>query len=141
MLKNAERHGYEDRFSDDSWDSHMVGALGEIAFAKYLGVEWSCHLGDIGGAPDVKGYEVRAIPSTGKWVYLKAKKNDRPTTRCVLVLLLHHNTAALVVGWMTAKEIREQGTYRDPGRRGAGAWFVEDLRLLHNVVRKGLQTP
>ena len=140
MLKNAARHGYEDRFGDESWGSHVIGALGEIAFAKYLGVDWACHTGDIGGAPDVRGYEVRAIPSDGKWVYLKAKPRDRLTTRVVLVLLLHRNTAALIVGWMTVEEIRTHGKYRDPGRRGAGAWFVEDLTLLHTVVIKGLRS-
>lgn len=127
--------GMADRFGEESRESHRLGALGEIAFARFLGVPWKCHPGDIKGKPDVGGYEVRTIPSNSKWLYLKAKQNDRPATRVVLVALLHHETAALVLGWLTAQEIRDLGKWRDPNRRGAGAWFVDDLTLLHPVER------
>jgi len=130
MLLDANTKGYRDRLGSGDHEAHFVGALGEIAFAQYLGVPWACHPSDVGGRPDVAGYEVRTIPANGPRVYVKAKANDRPNTKVALVLLLHRNTAALIVGWMTAAQVREHGQIADPRDRGAPAWFVDDLRLL-----------
>lgn len=140
-MARGRRGGLGDRFGDRNRDSNRSGALGEIAFAKFMNVPWVCPALQRRGQTDVAGYEVRAIPSDQKWVYLKSKETDLPESPVVLVLLLHHDTAALIVGWLYAREIRAMGQKRDPGNRGAEAWFVEDLTLLRNVSRQPPVTP
>lgn len=117
-----------DKFSEPSLDSHYWGALGEIAFARYLSVPWAC-ASRVWSAPDVAGFEVRAIPPTTPRLYLKSKENDT-AERIVLVAHLLNGTAALIVGWMYTADVQRLGDRRDPGRRGAPAWFIDDLGLL-----------
>jgi hypothetical protein len=126
----AESLGMRDRFGKDSADSHYWGALGEIAFAKFRGVEWRCHPGDIGGVPDVDGYEVRSVrPDTR--IYIKAKENDKG--RIVVVVHLAGGVAALIVGWTTADAIRRHGKLEDWGGRNAPAYMLSDTSILNRV--------
>lgn len=132
--EDSKRHKYADRFGERSLGSDQVGALGEIAFARFLGVPWDCTVGHIGGATDVAGYEVRTVSASAYRLALKAKRNDLDDTRLVLVALLAGTggsiTGALVVGWASAATVRFFGDRRDPGKRGAPAWFLEDVTML-----------
>ena len=139
MLANAHRHRMEDRFGEESRRSHYLGAIGEIGFARFLGVEWSCHPKDTGGRPDVGGYEVRACSADARELYVKSKSNDRPGTRIAAVAILagrdvdnvmSREAAVLVMGWITAAQLRERGRYRDPGGRVAGAYFLTGAHAL-----------
>lgn len=133
MVRDAKSWGWTDRFGQDSTESHYWGALGEIAFAKFRGVEWHCHSGD-GAITDVDGYEVRAISPTAR-VYVKTKKKDKPGTRIAFVVHLSGGEAALIVGWTTVEIIRQYGTLEDPGNRKAPAY------MLHSTARLNRDFP
>lgn len=144
LVDRANRLRAEDRFGKREVRSGYIGMLGEIAFARYIGVPWDCDLHGTGGRPDVGGYEVRSVAPGAREVALKAKKNDRPGTPVVLVLVVAGRDAAneivgeaagVIVGFLTAEEIRKLGKWRDPGKRGAPAWFLEDLLALRPVLR------
>jgi hypothetical protein len=145
MLESARRHGYEDRFGDPSSRSHYVGALGEILFARFLVAAWECHPRDIGGRPDVAGYEVRAISPETRYFAVKSKPNDRPETRIASVAIVAgrdgdgmicKEAGGLILGWISAAQLREIGKRGDPGNRGAPGWFLEDFRKLSRDWRK-----
>jgi hypothetical protein len=145
MLASARRHGYEDRFGDPSSRSHYIGALGELLFARFLSLEWKCHPADIGGRPDVAGYEVRAISPETRYFAVKSKANDRPDTRIASVAivagrdaddLIVREAGALILGWITAAQLRERGKRGDPGNRGAPGWFLEDFSKLSTEWRR-----
>lgn len=128
MVSDAQRWGSVDRFGNDSEQSHFWGALGEIAFAKFRGAAWRCHSGD-GARPDVDGFEVRSV-SPDKRIYIKAKKNDQPGTKIVVVAHLALGQAALIVGWTTVEQIRRHGKQEDWGDRGAPAYMLTDTEIL-----------
>ena len=136
MVSDAQAHGAMDRFGKDDLAAHAHGALAEIAFARFLGVPWECHSLDWAKA-DVAGYEVRAIPPRQRTVYIKAKPNDPDERKVVVVLLLANYTEAMVLGWMTAGEIRSHVKESDWGHRGAKANMLEDLRHLHYDFPEG----
>lgn len=125
MIRNALKTGASTRFGSNSdTKPHFEGALGEIAFARFRGVEWICHPADF-AQPDVDGYEVRTIGPTAKYADVKAKANDPAGRRIASVMLLGpHYAGAIIVGWTTAGDVKRLGTKRDPGRRGAPAYFA-----------------
>lgn len=140
MLASAQTHGAKDKWGRNRLRSHYCGALGEIAFAAFRRVPWKCHPGDIGGVPDVDGYEVRSLEPESRYMRLKCKDNDKDQTPLAGVIIcagrdaddnIVTEAAALIYGWALAIECRQYGVRRDPGRRGAPAYFLEDLRRLH----------
>jgi hypothetical protein len=133
MIRSASATGARTRFGDNSdTRPHFVGALGEIAFARFMDVPWECHPQDF-NLPDVAGYEVRTVAPDAR-MSLKVKANDVDARKVALVLLLAAPSlpfaAAAIVGWATVGEIRAHGTQRDPGRMGAPAIFLDDFRIL-----------
>lgn len=145
MLDSARRHGYEDRFGDPSSRSHYIGALGEILFARFLEIEWKCHPADIGGRPDVAGYEVRTISPDARYFGVKSKANDRPDVRIASVAIVAgrdgdgiivREAGALILGWISAAQLRELGRRGDPGNRGAPGWFLSDPSKLSQEWRR-----
>lgn len=140
MVKDAIKLGMKDRFGNNSVTSHFWGALGEIAFARYIGEEWECHSKD-GARPDVGRYEVRAI-EPDKGIYLKAKKNDPYDRPIAFVAHLVGGTpmrergaksAALILGWTLAGTIKEIGKLEDWGGRNAFAYMLRDASVLSRV--------
>jgi hypothetical protein len=141
MVRDARRWGGQDRFGEDSVRSHFWGALGELAFARYLGIPWDCHSGD-GAKADVAGYEVRSIAPGAKYLYVKAKGNDRPGLRIVAVAHVVGGSAlrergalsaSLILGWTTVDEVRGRGSLEDWGNRGAPAYMLRDLSGLRTT--------
>lgn len=92
---------------------HYVGALGEIAFAKWLGVPWTCS-SMTWAAADVGKYEVRTVASHSAWA-VRVKENDPPDRRVVSVALLAGDKRALIVGWATVADIRRRGRQERSG--------------------------
>jgi hypothetical protein len=140
MIANARRIRARDRFGEDSPESHYIGALGEIGFARYLGVPWQCHPADTGGRPDVAGYEVRTVSPKAR-LWWKTKSNDALDRKVAMVAIaagrdlddmIVPEAAVLIYGWLTSQEMREQGRWMDPGRKNAPAWFVDDVRRFHS---------
>lgn len=121
MRRRARATHATDRFVTPSTRSHYIGAIGEIAFARWIRFPWRCHPGDTHGKTDVFGYEVRSVGPDVRTLYVKTKRNDLHETEIA---------ATAVLGWITAGELRRVGRQGDPGNRGAPGYFLEDLRKL-----------
>lgn len=112
-LADAGRVGARDRRGQPSIEAHYVGALGEIAFAKWMGHDWRC-ASMSWAKPDVGKYEVRTVASHSAWA-VRVKENDPPDRRVVSVALLAGDKRALIVGWATAADIRRRGRQERSG--------------------------
>lgn len=80
----AHRRGYANRVPgmDNGWEndfqSHLMGAATEAAYALYLGVSWEPDLNAFHRTPDVAGHEVRGIrPAHGNLRLTTADPFDR----------------------------------------------------------------
>jgi len=135
-IKMIQTARSRDHFGQDSPQSHYHGALGEIAFSRFLRIPWKCHPGE-GSRPDVAGYEVRANGPSVPRPYIKSKANDQ-ASRIVLVLIAasrdHAEASGIIAGWMPTDEVRTRaGRRTDPGARGAPAWMLYDLSHLRTT--------
>jgi hypothetical protein len=140
----AQARKAKDHFGQPSLDSHVLGAQGERAFAKWLGVPWECTVGRYGGAADVAGCQIRAV-SDAK---LQAKVRDSDPGRIPVVSIVASGARFWLRGWILARDAKRIGNVDDPGNRGAPAWFVKtnDLQpmsafLASNEVRAALGRP
>lgn len=110
---------------DNGNGQHVIGALGECAFAKFLGVPWS-------PAPmkgvDVSGYQVRTTKKpTGR---LPIRARDAGDQKFALVRR-HGFDKFEICGHITAKEGREVGELDNPaaGKAAGPATFVTADKL------------
>lgn len=112
--------------NDDSGSNHVVGALGEIAFATWDGDPDFVPLVDsFRRDGDVHGYEVRCRRSPSEELFIRPKDHDDDVYVLVRQLsrLSYH-----VAGWMHAHEAKMGYWLRDPGKRGP-AYFVPPIYL------------
>lgn len=120
-LAAAKRKRRKDYLGVDSLDSHVLGALGERAFSKWIDEPWICHMDGFRGAADIRGCQIRAVPSTNS--ELKVRKDD-PDRRPV-VLVVAKRGRCWIRGWVFAAEARRHSEWLgDPGGRGRPAHFV-----------------
>jgi hypothetical protein len=120
-FESAKRKKRKDYLGEPSLDSHVLGALGERAFAKWINEPWTCSMNGFGGAADVRGVQVRTVPKTSG--ELKVRADDPDRRPCVLVV--SHGARLWLRGWLLAAEARRLGSTADPGDRGRPATFVK----------------
>lgn len=129
LLAQAKGVGdYHPGTSPTQWLPHVIGALGECAFAKAYGIPWD---GDdaFGEVPDVAGCEIR----TRKAPYcdLSFRSTDPADRRYVLVQHLTRHDYD-IVGWLTAAEGRQDKYFRRITTAGGAdydVWFVPPADL------------
>ena len=104
------RKGYTPRWGDVNrgWLNNLLGAFGEAAAAKYLGVYWGGGNNDI-RASDVGDYEVR-YNSYGDKAYLRINDQDKPAKKYILVT--GEPPEFKLQGWLLGSEGMRQ-EYRD----------------------------
>ena len=109
-----------------AWERHIEGALGELAFAKYVGLEWDPHIGQV-HLPDVGPYEVRT--TSGKdWrgrpqetsLILHQKDNDKALFFLLVGSIGHYD----IMGGIRGKNGKVDRWWRSPGPHGRPAYFV-----------------
>jgi len=116
-----------DKFGQNSHESHYHGALGEIAFYRFMGVKWKCDVRKW-SAPDLGDFEIRAVGPLTRW-YVKTKVNDQAHI-VASIQILSACEAAEIMGWITVEDIKRLGKYEDWGNRGAPAWMLRDKKAL-----------
>lgn len=109
-----EKHG-----CDGSWDHHILGAMGELALAKWLGVYWAGTVDVFKRVPDVAGVEVRTRP---RHDYDLIIRDDDDEER-VYVLVTGRGPEFRLRGWVKGLESRDLRWRKDHGGR-EDAWFV-----------------
>lgn len=110
----------------DAFSNHILGATGELALCKALGLYWSGSIG--AGAPDADRYEIRT--SWGEDPSLVIRTADlihRRSRPYVLISTANWITWHLQ-GWIFCHEAPDLGELQARGGREP-AWFVPPEKL------------
>jgi hypothetical protein len=103
--------------SENDWQLHIEGCMGEFALAKFLGVHWTGK-GKL-RAPDVGDVDVR----TRSRDYYELILHDADPDDRVFWLLCGNNGQYSVKGWITGKDGKRMEYWKDPAK-GRPAYFV-----------------
>lgn len=137
LLRNKEAYGMglkDKRGPEDGENSHVVGAAGELAFAKCLGIDWPKAINTF-KEPD---FVIKRAPiqvrtkKLGSKTELIFRKADNPDHAYVLMVQTAPNTYR-VAGWRTGQMVMKWGEYKNPGNLEP-AWFMDELLL--NPIEK-----
>lgn len=109
------------------WQDHCDGAIGELAFAKYLGVYWGGSVGTFLTVPDVAAYEVRT--NAAHWGDLIIRERDKADETAYVLVLSHAIPTFTMAGWMTGADARQDKWYRRGDVSRPPAWFVPQSAL------------
>jgi hypothetical protein len=129
VSRNVEaiRAGYRSRMrgKDSMWDRHVLGALGECAFAKATGRYWSGSVNTFKSGGDV-GNTIQ-IRTRSKHDYdLIVRDDDRDDD--IYVLVTGGPQEFLVHGWMLCADAKSKQFVSDYGGYGE-AYFVPQSEL------------
>lgn len=118
-----DRKPYYGAGSDNDWQLHVEGALGEMAFAKFVGEFWS-------GAHSFRADDVgpwRIRTRSKEFYELIVHKEDPDDKRFVLVT--GKNGHYTIHGWIWGSEAKKEEWWKDPaGNRPA--YFVPQSALV-----------
>ena len=86
------------------WESHVVGAIGEFAVAKALGVAWRPTVGQV-NEKDVGEFEVRTtqLPKP----LLRYRGHNDPASK--YILCSYRGNQVLIQGWLTGHTVKALG--------------------------------
>lgn len=116
---NADAHGRAR--GESGRDIHRLGALGEVAAARALGIEWPARVGNYKGADLLDWIDVKAR-SNPRWDLI-VRDDDRDDFAFVLATGALDDLEWLVWGWATGAEARRPEWRKDHGGREP-AFFV-----------------
>lgn len=108
----------------DTRQSHVMGAIGELAAAKYLGVRWRASVGTFKTVPDVGRYEVKAVSGAHHRLLMNANEKTDPY---ILAHVKGHECDLL--GWITMEDALKVCYMDDPGNRGKPCRCVDQKDL------------
>jgi len=110
---------------DKDWQTHIEGALGEMAFSKAIGLYWTAITKfkgpDVGG---VSGYEVRTRPVD----YYDLLIRPHEVTSSKYVLLTGRNGEYTIRGWYLGTDAKQEQWLKTYGGRPP-AYFVPQSQL------------
>jgi hypothetical protein len=106
--------------SVDGWTIHVLGALGEYAFAKAAHLPFRHTLFTF-HAPDVAGWQVRCTKTQPPCLIIRPGDSDHDSF--VLVQYLA-DTRYRVCGWISGREAKQSRWLTDRGNGRPAAWFV-----------------
>lgn len=126
---DSKRGGFNNEYTADDWSAadDAVGCAGEVAFARYLGIE--DFIPSVNrfkdDQPDVLDYEVRTASRAGYRLIIRPK--DKPFR--IYIHTVHLGGGAVqIIGWLRGWAARVERWWKQPGSR-PGAWFVPDTEL------------
>lgn len=111
----------------DAQENDIVGACGEMAFAKGIGVYWEPTIHTYRRTPDVCGVEVRT--RTKPTYELQIRDTDADDRRFVLVRGKPPCPRFEIVGWYLAGEAKQHPEWLKTHGGGAPAYFVPNDQL------------
>ena len=83
----------------DDYEAHIIGAMGELAVAKALKIEWDGNFGDLGAA-DVGSYQVRSTKHAGGGLIV------HPGEKGVFILVTGKDGVYDIRGWAMAGDVQ-----------------------------------
>jgi len=114
-------------------DEELVGAMGERAFAKWLGVYGGDSVNTFHSIPDCGEFEVRSTAlKAGKLI---VRDNDAGERRFVLACV-GLDGRVILRGWLSGREAKQERWKQDPGGRRS-SWFVPqgNLHKMEDLTR------
>lgn len=108
MHRESREDNREDKTGTTSDFICIIGAMGELAVAKVLGVPWEKHLNTF-KAPDVGEFQVRARPQA--YQELLFRPDDNPEEIYILVTRTR-GSHFIVRGWQWGEVCRQEGPLR-----------------------------
>jgi hypothetical protein len=119
----SKRKKLDDKLGHRDLVSDVTGALGERAFAKWIGTPWDCTTGRYGGSSDVRGVQVRTVTKTS--YRLIVHESDRGSTPVVLVV--DHAPRFWIRGFLLARDAKHREYLDDPNRERPSYFVPPDL--------------
>ena len=126
---DALTHGYNltknvnNKESEALW-WHVLGALGEIAVAKGLGLFWNGASGTFKDAD--LGTEIQ-VRTSQFYRGLRIRPNDKDGHFYIAVLADGYPFNYELLGWMKGEDAKQDRWYKPADGRGGESWFVESL--------------
>jgi hypothetical protein len=127
MLAGMTKPGRYGAIQEDGWRLNIIGACGEAAVAKYLGVYWDGAIGDF-SAKDVGAIQTRANGRENGDLILHHSDNNEDVF--ILIIAARLPTVNLA-GWILGGEGKRLRFWREasPSRPGRPAFFVPQAAL------------
>jgi hypothetical protein len=123
---HQERHGTSRSKTAEQWYINLVGAAGEMAFAKLAGLYWPASLNAPKSEPDVlPDWQVRSL--AGSDYDLIVRPDDPPHFR--YALMTGEPPTFTFRGWIKGVDARREEWFRDRGGRNAPAYWVPQNKL------------
>jgi hypothetical protein len=114
---------------DDPFYRHVIGALGECAFAKAMGIYWDGSVGRFAGqGADVGTFQIR---TRSEALPLIIRPADGDTDVFVLVHRGSDMTQWKLAGWMRGAEAKRCGILTD---MQGGQRYLVDAEILHPMA-------
>lgn len=110
--------------SDNDYQKHVEGAMGECAVAVALGLPWDGALGDLDAA-DVGNLQVRT--RSKHWYDLIVHRDDPDDDKFILVT--GKNGTYFLQGWLYGWECKQEWFLKDPTGNRPPAYFVPKSNL------------
>lgn len=117
---SKEAHGAAGR----RLDYNIVGALGELAFARWLGATWEGYTPYTYGARDVAGFEIRSVEHPTHNLLLH--DNDKPSAP--YVLMVGQVDRWHIAGWIRGRDGMDPRWFTDKGN-DRPAYFIPPSAL------------
>lgn len=126
LTSRTERNGADRATTAESWYYNVVGAQGEMAAAKALGLYWAATINAEKGEADIgPDWQVRTL--AGHDYDLIVRKDDRSDQKFVLVT--GEGPDFRVHGWMLGEDAKRDEWFKDRGGRGKPCWWVPQADL------------
>ena len=114
--------------TENDWQMHVEGCLGEMVVAKYLNMFWDGAVG-IPHHGDIGRLEVR----TSNYETARLIVHDRDLSGSIFILVTGRNGSYSICGWIKGEEAKQGRFWKDPAG-GRPAYFVPQSEL--NEIEK-----
>ena len=123
-LVNKRRPGFRENYAGELWARHIEGACGELAFCKAYGIYWNGSVNAFGEADVGANIQIRTSEN-GRKLKVRTDEDDG----AIVVLVAGKAPRYEIVGWIVAKEAKQDKWLSDPGGYGKPAYFVPRTAL------------
>lgn len=127
-LDRPDAHG----LLGSGWNEHIEGSLGEMAFAKALGVYWAAPINTFKEGGDVGAFQVRTRSNDNYDLLVRPTDRDED----IFVLVVGQRGIYRVVGWLYGRECKRPEWLKTYGGRPP-AYFVPQEALRPISTLKG----